>query len=114
MEGLLAGQLSGWDFLIAGFIVLFVEFPIKTWICKKSENLWWLYKWAPVVLGAITYVVMALIQGTPWLTGAVHGLGVGFAAMGEYDLILKTMKQQGLKSATDMNEAVKKAIEEKK
>lgn len=113
MESLLAGQLSGWDFLIAGLIVLFVEYPIKTWICKSSEKLVWVYKWSPVVLGMIVYLVLALVQKTPVLTGIVHGLGVGFASMGSYDLILKTMKESGLKSIESTNEAVKEAIEKK-
>lgn len=114
MENILTGQLSGWDFLIAGLIVLFVEFPVKTWICKGSEKLAWLYKGLPVVIGVAGYLILALVQGTPWLNGALHGLGVGLAAMGSYDLILKTMKEQGVKSAAETNEALKKAIEGKK
>jgi len=104
--------LTGWDFLIAGLIVFFIEYPIKTWICKGSEKLAWLYnKVLPVVLGVGVYIVMALIQGTPWLNGALHGGVVGLASMGSYDLILKTMKEQGNKSAKETNEAVKKAIQ---
>lgn len=111
---LAAEKLSGWDFIIAGIIVCTVEYCIKPFFKNVSEKTWNIVvKLAPIVLGAVFYLVLALIQKGVWYTSLAHGLLVGLASMGNYDAILKTMKSCGKKSITDTNEAVKKAIEEK-
>lgn len=109
---MLAEQLSGWDFLIAGLIVVFVEFVVKK-IFKDGDKFYVVWKLTPIVLGVAAYIILAVTQKTEILTGLVHGLGVGLAAMGSYDLILKAMKEAGTKSIEETNEAVKKAIEGK-
>lgn len=107
---MLAEQLSGWDFLIAGLIVLFVEFVIKR-IFKDGDKYKIVWKISPVVLGAIVYVVFSLIQKGEWYTAIIHGVVVGLTAMGSYDIILKTMKEAGTKSLNDTNNAVKEAVQ---
>ncbi len=106
---MLAEQLTGWDFLIIGLTVLFVEFVVK--LIFKDEKYKLVWKLSPIVIDAIVYVVIALISKGTWYTALIHGIAAGLAAMGSYDVILKTMKESGIKSLTDTNEAVKKAIQ---
>ena len=105
---LAVSKMSGWDFIIAFLIVLFDEYPIKTWIFKGAKKFKNLYKYAPIVIGAIVYLVIALITKEPIGTGLFHGATVGFAAMGYYDAILKRGKEE---VGTDVKE-LNKAIEE--
>lgn len=107
-----AEKLSGWDFIVAGLIVLAVEYCIKPLFrstSEKTQNI--VNKLSPIVLGAVIYLLLAVIQKGTWYTSLAHGLLVGLTSMGSYDVILKTMKDSGLKSVTDTNDAVKKAIE---
>ncbi len=103
-------HMSGWDFIIAFVIVLFDEYPIKTWIFKKDEKYKVLYKVVPIVLGVIGYLVYALITKSPWYMGLYHGAIVGLASMGCYDVILKTGKKKGLDGIKDMNKAIEEEI----
>ena len=105
---LAVNQMSGWDFLIALGIVLFDEYPIKTWIFKKNEKFKWLYKYLPIALGAVVYLVIALVTKNTWYIGLFHGAIVGFASMGCYDVILNRGKE-GIK---DGIETLNKEIEE--
>ena len=109
MIELLSGQLSGWDFLIAGLIVMFVEFVVKLIFKQKAVT-----KIAPIVLGAVVYLVLGFINGGVWYSQIFHGLIVGLAAMGSYDLLLKTMKEGLTADAKDLNEKAKSAIIDKK
>lgn len=109
---LAAEKLSGWDFIVAGIIVIAVEYCIKPLFKSTSEKTQSIVsKLSPIVLGALVYLVLAFIQKGTWYTSLAHGLLVGLTSMGSYDVILKTMKESGLKSVTDTNEAVQKAIE---
>lgn len=110
-----AERLSGWDFLIAGIIVLIVEYAVKLIFKKASEKTWNIVmKVSPPVLGMIGYLAIALVQKQSISTSVLHGLFVGLTAMGSYDVILKTMKETGSKSMTDANTAVEKALKEEK
>lgn len=111
VTSLASGSLSGWDFLIAGIIVLFVEYVIKA--IFKDEKYKTVWKWSSVVLGVIVYVVLSFIQKQPWYTAAYHGAVVGLTAMGSYDIILKTMKSKGTAALTDTNKAIEEAINKK-
>lgn len=108
--GLAAEKLTGWDFLIAGLIVLFTEYVIKN-VFKDGDKFKFIWKLAPVAIGAVIYVILAFIQKGVWYTSLAHGLLVGLTSMGSYDIILKTIKEAGVKSIQDANEALKKAIE---
>jgi len=108
---LAAERLSGWDFMIAGIIVLAVEYCIKPLFRKTDEKIQGIIcRLSPIALGALAYLVIALVQKSAWHVGLVHGLLVGLTSMGSYDVILKAMKESGQKSASDANDAVKKAI----
>jgi len=115
MFALSAETLTGWDFLVAGLIVLFTEFVIKPLFkntSEKTQNI--VMKVAPVLLGGIVYLVLALVsKSATWHAGLIHGAAVGLAAMGSYDLILKTIKEAGMKGLKDTNEALKEAITKK-
>lgn len=111
---LFAEKLTGWDFLFAGIIVLIVEYGVKLIFKNADEKTWNIVvKVAPIVLGVILYIVIALIQKNNVLNSILHGLFVGLTAMGSYDLILKTVKESGVKSVSDVNTSIKDALENK-
>ena len=87
---MLTEQLTGWDFLIIGLTVLFVEFVVK--LIFKDEKYKLVWKLSPIVIDAIVYVVIALISKGTWYTALIHGIAAGLAAMGSYDVILKTLR----------------------
>lgn len=108
-------RLTGWDFLIAGLIVLFVEYVVKLVVSKSSEKIQKIvFKVSPVAIGLVLYILFAVFQKTDITTSALHGLFVGLTAMGSYDIILKTIKEAGVKGLEDVNQKVKEAIEEDK
>lgn len=110
---LAVNQMTGWDFLIALAIVFFDEYPIKTWIFKKNEKFAWLYKYLPIALGAVGYLVFALITKQPWYAGLFHGAIVGFAAMGCYDVILKRGKKEITTDVQNLNSAIEEEMKKK-
>ena len=107
---LAVSKMSGWDFLIALGIVFFDEYPIKTWIFKGAEKFNKLYKYAPIVIGAIVYLIIALVLKEPIGTGLFHGATVGFAAMGYYDAILKRGKKEIGTDVKELNEAIEEEM----
>ena len=106
---LAAERLSGWDFLIAGLIVLFVEYVIK-YFFKDGDKYGFVWKLSPVVIGAIVYLILAFVQKGVWYTSLAHGLLVGLTSMGSYDIILKTIKESGKKGIEDTNKALEEAL----
>ena len=106
---LTSDKLSGWDFLIAGIIVLAVEYIVKLAFKKANENVQTIAaKVAPVILGAVIYLVISLVEKSTVTTALLHGIFVGLTAMGSYDIILKTIKENGLSEAnTKIEEALK-------
>lgn len=113
---LTAEALTGWDFLVALGIVVIVEYVVKNIVKKLPEGTYnAIVKFSPVVIGAVFYFVLFLFQKTgTWYGAIIHGLFVGITANGSYDVLLKTFKEQGLKSIEEMNKAAEKAIEEDK
>jgi len=111
--GIAAERLTGWDFLIAGAIVALVEWLIKPLLKKVPEKTYdMLIRIIPVVLGALVYVALFFIQKTgTWYASLLHGLMVGLTSMGSYQVILEAIKTSGAKGITDINEAVKEAVE---
>lgn len=102
------------DAVIAVLIVLFDEFIIKRLIFKKSEKFALLYRYAPIALGVITYIVMALVKKTPVWDGAALGFAVGLGAMGSYDAILKLLTEKGIEGIKAIIEAVLELLSKKK
>ena len=91
-------------------IVCFVEWILKDLICKGDPKYKLLYTFAPVVLGALAYLVYALIThsavGPMILKGATYGL----TAMGAYDAIVKIAKEKGGQGLKEMIEEVIKTM----
>lgn len=107
-----AERLTGWDYLVAGLIVLFIEFIIKKIFSdKKYEPVW---KFGCIILGAVFYLILSIIQKGVWYTSMIHGIFVGLTAMGSYDAILAAMLNSGKKSIEDANKAVEEAIKKDK
>lgn len=104
---------SFWDLVILIGAVVIVEWPIKTWICKKDEKYKLIYTYAPVVLCVVAYVVLSFINKTPILSNLLQGVGVGFAAMGSYDAILSKIKTGGAKGIKELTDGVKEVVEGK-
>ena len=107
---LAVSKMSGWDFIIAFLIVLFDEYPIKTWIFKGAEKFKKLYKFAPIVIGAIVYLIIALVTKEQWYFGLLHGAIVGFASMGCYDAILKRGKSEVTSDVENLNKAIEEEM----
>ena len=107
---LAVSKMTGWDFIIAFGIVLFDEYPIKTWIFKGAEKFKKLYKYAPIAIGAVVYLVIALITKEQWYLGLFHGAIVGFASMGFYDAILKRGKQEVTSGIQNLNKAIEEEM----
>lgn len=107
-------HMSGWDFLIAFAIVFFDEYIIKTWVFNKDARYKVIYKISPIVLGAITYLVLALTGvGSTWYMGLFHGAMVGLASMGCYDIILKTGMSKAKEGLADMSKAIEGEVKKK-
>ena len=113
---LAAERLTGWDFLIAGSIVALVEWGIKPLLKKVPEKAYdMLVRTIPVVLGALVYIALFLIQKTgTWYGSLLHGLMVGLTSMGSYQVILEAVRTSGTKGIENLNEAVKEDVEKDK
>lgn len=107
---LAVNQMTGWDFIIALLIVLFDEYVIKTLIFKKNEKFKLLYKYAPIVIGAIVYLIIAFATKGVWYVGLFHGAIVGFASMGCYDAILKRGKKEITSDVSNLNKAIEEEM----
>lgn len=113
-------NLTWVDGLIVGFIVLFVEFVIKKWICKSNPKYKAIYTYSPIVLSAVVYLVLALVQKTPWANGLFRGVAIGLGTMGSYDaivLILKKIweliKTKGFASVKEIGDEIANTVEKK-
>lgn len=100
-------NLTWVDGLIVGGIVLFVEFVIKRWICKSNPKYKAIYTYTPIVLAAVVYLVIALVQKTPWAGGLFRGVAIGLGTMGSYDAIFLILKKVWEHIKTDGVKAVK-------
>lgn len=113
-------NLTWIDGLIVGLIVAFVEFVIKMLICKSDPKYKAIYTYTPIVLAAVVYLVIALIQKTPWLTGLGRGVLIGLGTMGSYDAIIliikkvwQLIKTKGLASVKEIGDEIAKTVEKK-
>lgn len=107
-------NLTWIDGIIVALICLFDEYIIKKLICKSDEKYKMIYTLAPVVLGAIVYLVIALIgSASPWYVGLIKGLAVGLGTMGSYDAIMAIIKTKGINGIKEIGEDVAKEVEKK-
>ncbi len=91
-------------------IVCFVEWILKGLICKNDPKYKLLYTFAPVVLGAIAYLVYALITNVAIGPMVLKGATYGFSAMGVYDAIVKIAKEKGGQGLKEIIEEVIKTM----
>jgi len=106
-------NLTWVDGIIVIGIVLFVEFVIKKWICKGDNKYKAIYTFAPIVLGAIAYLIIALIEKNPWYTGLLKGVGVGLGTMGSYDAIKAIIYTKGVNDVKAIGEEVAQTVDKK-
>ena len=106
-------EITIFDAIILAVCVAIVEWPIKKWIFKKNEKYKLLYTYAPTVLMAIAYLIIALIQKTPVFTEVLKGFSIGLASMGSYDFIVNLLQNKGASSYTEIGEAIKEKLEGK-
>jgi len=81
-------QIVTWYQLLAAVLVL----PVVTdWIKKLSfiKTSW--YSAIPLVLGAVSNVILALSQGTDLWTALAVGLGLGATASGTRNFVTKSI-----------------------
>lgn len=107
-------NLTWIDGLIVAAICAFDEWIIKKLIFKGDEKYKTIYTFAPIVLGAIVYFVMALIAKTPALTGLLNGIAIGLASMGSYDVIIRIIKGKGVSSVKEIGTEIADEVGKKK
>ena len=106
-------NLTWVDGLIIGLVCLFVEYPVKKWICKSDEKYKALYTFLPSVLCAVVYLVVSLITKQPWLSGLLKGVTIGFSTMGCYDTIIALIKKDGLSSIEKIGLEIADTVDKK-
>lgn len=90
-------------------VVAIVQF-IKNVICKGDEKYKMLYTFAPVVLCALAFVIMALIQKTDVWTALLAGGSLGFTCMGSYDALVAILSGWKDKTPNEMVKEVEEVI----
>lgn len=93
-------------------VVAIVELA-KKFIFKDQEKYKLIYTVAPIVLCALAYLVLALIQKTDVWTAIVTGGTLGFTCMGSYDIIAAIIKQWKDKSPREIAKEVEDVIGKK-
>lgn len=90
-------------------VVAIVELA-KKFIFKSQEKYKLIYTFAPVVLCAIAFVVIALIQKTDVWAALATGASLGLTAMGSYDAIVAVLRGWKDKSPTEIAKEVEDII----
>ena len=73
-------------------VVAIVE-VVKKFIFKDDPKFKLLYTVAPIILCALAYFIIALVQKTDVWTAIVTGGTLGLTCMGSYDFIANILKQ---------------------
>ena len=106
-------NLTWFDGIIVALICAIDEWIVKKLICKGDEKYKALYTYFPIVMAVIAYVVISLVQHTPWYAGLIKGLGIGLGAMGSYDAIITIIKTEGIGGVNKIGEDVATEVEKK-
>ena len=93
-------------------VVVIVELA-KKFIFKDDKKYTLLYTFAPVVLSAIAFVVIALIQKTDVWTALAAGATLGLTCMGSYDALAAILKGWKDKSPAEIAKEVDEIINKK-
>ena len=94
-------------------VVVIVEL-VKKYIFKDDAKFKILYTIAPIVLCALAYLVLALIQKTDVWTAIVTGGTLGFTCMGSYDILAAIVKGWKDKTPRELAQEVGDVIGNKK
>lgn len=98
--------------IIVIVVVAIVEL-VKKYIFKDQKQYKLIYTFAPVVLCAVAFIVMALIQKTDVLTALGTGAALGLTTMGSYDAIAAVLKGWKDKSPREIAQEVEEIIGKK-
>ncbi len=107
-------SLTWFDGLMVALICAIDEWVIKKWICKGDAKYKYVYTFAPIVLSVIAFVVIAIINKTPWTEGLLKGVAIGVATMGSYDAVITIIKGKGVADLKDIGEEVAKTVDKTK
>ena len=86
-------------------VVAIVEL-VKKFIFKDDPKYKLVYTVAPIVLCALAYLVIALINKTDVWAGIVAGGTLGLTCMGSFDLIANVLKQWMVKTPKEIVDEV--------
>lgn len=90
-------------------VVAVVELA-KMFIFKSQEKYKLVYTFAPIVLSAIAFVVIALIQKTNVWAQLAVGASLGLTCMGSYDTLAAILKSWKTKSPEEIAREVGEII----
>lgn len=99
--------------IVLGAAVALTELA-KILIFKKDPKYKAIYTFAPVVLCAIGYLVVALIYKQPVWASIVTGAVLGFTSMGSYDAIATILSGWKTKTPTEIAQEIGNVIDGKK
>lgn len=90
-------------------VVAIVQF-IKNVICKGDEKYKLLYTFAPIILCALAFFIMALIQKTDIWSALLTGGALGITCMGSYDALVAILSGWKDKTPTELAKEVEEVI----
>lgn len=82
----------------------------KKFILKDDKKYKLVYTFAPVLLCAIAFAVIALIQKTDMWTSLAAGASLGLTCMGSYDAIAAVLKSWKDKSPAEIAKEVEEIL----
>ena len=89
--------------------VAIIQF-VKKVLCKEDPKYKPLYVFGPVVLCAVAFLIMALIQKTDVWSALLAGASLGLTCMGSFDLLVGILEGWKDKTPTQLVEEVEKVI----
>ena len=106
-------NLTWFDGIVIALICAIDEWIVKKWLCKGDEKYKALYTFLPIVLATVVFLLVAIVQKTPWTAGLVKGISIGLATMGSYDAIIAIIKAKGIGGVKEIGTDVAKEVEKK-
>lgn len=89
--------------------VAIVQF-VKKVICKEDPKYKPLYVFGPIVLCAVAFLILALIQKTDIWTALLSGASLGLTCMGSFDLLVAILEGWKDKTPTELVKEVSEVI----
>lgn len=98
--------------IVFGGAVGIVELA-KIFIFKKDPKFKAIYTFAPIVLCAVGYLIVALIYKQPVLTNMVTGAILGLTSMGSYDAVATILAGWKDKSPSELAQEIADTLDRK-